>query len=94
MKSNSIVKATHASFLQNYEPCYVKDKKSDGISATAASGSYEIVNGSNYNAVTWTGGKDSVYLFTAVVLDPTYRYVLALAILIIIFSTRSNPPPI
>ncbi|KAJ3339644.1 hypothetical protein HDU91_000985 [Kappamyces sp. JEL0680] len=57
-------------FPASYIPCY------QGVSGTLDNPTqeYQILNGTNQNSITWTGGVNGIYLFQARVLDPTYSY--------------------
>jgi hypothetical protein len=55
--------------MQNYQSCFSTSPGTPNLSQK-----YQIFNSTNYLALYWSGGRDGVYLFSAIVLDPEYRY--------------------
>lgn len=69
-KSDPVSLKYGKSFPSSYTPCY----NSPVNSLSNSKQEYEIINGTNYNRITWTNGVNGIYLFQAQVLDPAFSY--------------------
>ncbi|KAI8815055.1 cation channel sperm-associated protein subunit delta-domain-containing protein [Cladochytrium replicatum] len=58
----------------NYQSCWDPSLTKNISNNDASSITYQILNATNYNALTWKAGHDGLYIFQATVMDPDFSF--------------------